>query len=139
MEKKKERKALPPFSWSFRDFFPLISVVDFFFPHCVCIRALDRAPPNAKKLPLFVFCRTSIYTHTRSSFSFSFSFSSCVCVCIKTKDTCRGESTPKGERREIPFFSVKSDALVFIQEDRWRPPRGGWSTCTRARNSADGK
>ena len=31
------------------------------------------------------------------------------------KDTCRGESLKRGEKRDT--FFVKSDALVFIQED----------------------
>jgi hypothetical protein len=71
MEKKKERKALPPFSWSFRDFFPLISVVDFFFPHCVCIRALDRAPPR-KKTTALCFAAPLLYAHSIVVFVFVF-------------------------------------------------------------------
>ena len=41
-------------------------------------------------------------------------------MCIKTKerkDTCRGESHQRGREERDTFFRVKSDALLFIQEE----------------------
>ncbi len=100
--------------WSISDFFPLIPLwISLLLPkHCVFIRALEHH--HAK--PLRVLPHLYIYTLVDRRFCFRFRFRR-VCVCIKTKerkDTCRGESKPKGEREERDtFFSCKVRRFII--------------------------